>query len=76
MDILSKDDSGPFDNPSGALILFDKKKDGPFRHCMVYRALNNNAIVDSYPLPKIDELFSRLQGDKYFSKFALCTRYF
>ena len=74
--MLSKNQIRPLDSPYGEPILFAKKKDGCLRLCIDYRALNKNTIVDSYPLPRIDELLSRLQGDKYFSRLDLCDRYF
>ena len=41
----------------GAPILFAKKKGGRgLRMCTDYRQLNSNTVVDSYPLPRIDEL--------------------
>ena len=52
----------PSKSPFGAPILFVKKKDGTMRMCVDYRALNNITIKNSYPLPRIDELFDRLQG--------------
>ena len=53
-----------------------RKKVGRLRLCVDYRALNKNTIVDSYPLPRIDELLSRLQGTKYFSRLDLRDGYF
>ena len=58
--MLSKNEIRPSNSPYGAPILFAKKKDGRLRLCEDYRALNKNTIVDSYPLPCIDELLSRL----------------
>ena len=43
-------------SPYGAPILFAKKKDGGLRMCIDYRALNNNTVLDRYPLPRIDDL--------------------
>lgn len=62
-------------SPFGAPILFVKKKDGSMRMCVDYRALNNLTIKNSYPLPRVDELFDRLQGARYFSKIDLRSGY-
>ena len=43
-------------SPYGAPILFAKKKDGRLRMCIDYPALNNNTVMDHYPLPRIDDL--------------------
>ena len=52
----------PSKSPFGAPILFVKKKDGTMRMCVDYRALNNVTIKNSYPLPRVDELFDRSAG--------------
>jgi hypothetical protein len=65
----------PSKSPFGAPILFVKKKDGTTRMCVDYRALNDITIKNSYPLPRIDELFDRLQGARYFSKIDLRSGY-
>lgn len=65
----------PSKSPYGAPILFVKKKDGTMRMCIDYRALNNITIKNSYALPRVDELFDRLQGAKYFSKIDLRSGY-
>ena len=38
--------------------------------------MNKNAISDSYPLPRIEELLSHLKGAQYFSCLDLRDGYF
>ena len=45
------------------------------RLCVDYRALNKVTMKNSYPLPRIDDLFDRLAGAKYFSRINLRSRY-
>ena len=72
---LEMDRIVPSSSPYGAPILFTKKKDGKLRMCIDYRTLNKNTILDSYPLPRIDELLARLRGAKVFSKLDLRDGY-
>ena len=51
------------------------KKDGKLKLYIDYRALNKVTVKNSYPLPRIDDLFDRLPGAKYFSKIDLCSGY-
>ena len=62
-------------SPYGAPVLFVDKKDGKLRLCVDYRALNKVTVKNSYPLPRIDDLFDRLAGAKYFSRIDLRSRY-
>jgi hypothetical protein len=71
-------DSGfirPSKSPYGAPVLFVKKKDGSMRMCVDYRELNRITVKNRYPLPRIEELFDRLRGAKYFSKIDLRSGY-
>ena len=74
-ELLEKGLVQPSKSPFGAPILMVKKKDGTLRMCIDYRALNAITIKNRYPLPRVDELFDRLQGAKYFSKIDLRSGY-
>jgi hypothetical protein len=43
--------------------------------CVDYRSLNEVTINNKYLLPRIDDLFDQLKGDKYFSKVDLRSGY-
>ena len=62
-------------SPYGAPVLFADNKDGKLRFCVDYRALNKVTVKNSYPLPRIDDLFDRLAGAKYFSRIDLRSGY-
>ena len=59
----------------GEPVLFVDKNNGKLRLCVNYRALNKVTVKNSSPLPRIDDLFNRLAGAKYFSRIDLCSRY-
>ncbi|GJY81498.1 putative reverse transcriptase domain-containing protein [Tanacetum coccineum] len=65
----------PSSSPSGAPVLFVKKKDGSFRMCIDYRELNKLTIKNRYPLPRIDDLFDQLQGSSVYSNIDLRSGY-
>ena len=43
--------------------------------CVDYRALNRLTVKNSYPLPRIDDIFDQLKGAKYFTKIDLRSGY-
>jgi hypothetical protein len=58
----------PSVSPWGAPVLFMKKKDGMLRLCIDFRQLNKVTVKNKYPLPRIDDLFDQLKGEKIFLK--------
>ena len=65
----------PSSSPYGAPVLFVPKKDGKWRMCIDYRALNKITVKNRYPLPKVEELMDRLHGARYFTKIDLYSGY-
>lgn len=62
-------------SPSGAPILFVKKKDGSLRLCVDYRGLNNVTKKNRYPLPLITSLLNQLRTATVFTKIDLRGAY-
>ncbi|XP_070054904.1 uncharacterized protein [Nicotiana tomentosiformis] len=70
-ELLAKGFARPSVSPSGAPVLFVKKKDGTMRMCIDYRQLNKVTIKNKYPLPCIDDFFDQLHGARAFSKIDM-----
>jgi Reverse transcriptase (RNA-dependent DNA polymerase) len=52
------------------------QKDGGLRMCLDYRALNKFTIKNKCPIPRIDEIFDRLQGAQYVTSLDLRSGYY
>ena len=52
-----------------------KKKDGTLWLCIEFKVLNNVTVKNIYPLPRIDDLFDQMKGEKVFSKIELRSGY-
>ncbi len=69
--IIEKIDSSPWISP----IVVTAKKGGKIRLCVDLREPNKALIVDSHPLPHMEELLSDLRGASVFTTIDLAAAY-
>ena len=68
---MARSSSSSFCSP----VLLVHKKDGTYRMCVDYRALNLITIKNRFLVPRIEDLFDKLQGSTYFSRIDLKSGY-
>ena len=73
--MLSDGTITPSSSPWLSSVVLVRKRDGSYRFCIDYRALNGITVKDAYPLPRVDETLDSLEGAKYFSTLDLAGGY-
>ncbi len=68
---MARPSSSPFCSP----VLLVHNKDGSYRMCVDYRALNMITLKNRFPVPWVEDLFDKLQGSTYFSRTDLKSGY-
>ncbi|XP_072971373.1 uncharacterized protein [Typha angustifolia] len=74
-EMLSSGVIRPSRSSYSSLVLLVRKKDGSWRFCVDYQALNSIIVKDWYTIPVIEELLNELASACYFSMLDLRARY-
>ena len=74
-EMLRHDIVEPAASPWASNVVMVRKKDGAYRLCVDYRALNAVTYKDTYPLPHIDTCLNSMDGSSWFSTLDLRSGY-
>lgn len=74
--LLQAEQIEPSTSPWCSPVVLIRKKDGGTRFCVDYRKLNEATVKDSFPLPRIDDIFDQLSQSTYFTKLDFKNGYF